>query len=110
LAAAAATTALGLAKLKLISEQPLPALAQGGIVPAVPGGNQFTIGEAGSAEAVIPLNDNTLGRLAGMINNAGGGSQSMNITLNVDGETFGSWLYKATKNGQVTISSNGLVA
>ncbi len=111
MAAAAAATALGLAKIKMINDQPLPALAEGGIVPAVPGGNQFTIGEAGSAEAVIPLNDNTLSRLANMINSAGGGGSSMmNITLNVDGETFGNWMYKATKNGQATISRNGVVA
>jgi hypothetical protein len=110
LAAAAATTALGLAKIKLISDQPLPALAEGGIVPPVPGGNQFTIGEAGTAEAVIPLNDSTLGRLAGMINGAGRGGQPMNITLNVDGETFGNWIYNTTKNGQTIYSKNGMVA
>jgi len=111
IAAAVATLALGAKQIQLISEQPLPALAQGGIVPAVPGGNQFTIGEAGSAEAVIPLNDQTLGRLAGMINNAGGASgQSMNITLNVDGETFGKWIYNTTKNGQTIYSKNGMVA
>jgi len=112
IAAAVATLALGAKQIQLISEQPLPALAQGGIVPAVPGGNQFTIGEAGSAEAVIPLNDQTLGRLAGMINNAGGGGggQPMNITLQVDGETFGKWIYNTTKNGQTIYSKNGMVA
>lgn len=108
--AAAGATALGLAKLKLIADQPLPALAEGGIVPAVPGGNQFTIGEAGSAEAVIPLNDSTLSRLAGMINSSGGGSgQNMNINLNIDGETLGSWIYTASKNGYVIVDSRAVV-
>jgi tape measure domain-containing protein len=110
-AAAAATLAMGAYQIKLISEQPLPALAQGGIIPAVPGGQQFLAGEAGSAEAVIPLNDATLGRLAGMINSAGGGGGgAMNITLNVDGETLGQWFYNSTKNGQTIYSKNGMVA
>lgn len=108
-AAAAATTALGLAKLKLIADQPLPALAQGGIVPAVPGGNQFTIGEAGSAEAVIPLNDQTLGRLAGMINSAGGGGQSY-VKLPPMSETaVFNMIFEASKNGDLYIAERAVV-
>ena len=38
----------------------LPRLAEGGIVPATPGGRQVTVGEGGSAEAIIPLNKSGL--------------------------------------------------
>jgi hypothetical protein len=106
--AAAATIAMGLKQIQLIEQQPLPALAAGGIVPAVPGGNQFTLGEGGSAEAVIPLNDATLGKLAGMINKSGG-SQSMNITLQVDGEKFANWIYSGSKSGNIMLDSRAVV-
>lgn len=108
-AAAAATTALGLAKLKLIKDQPLPALAEGGIVPAVPGGNQFTIGEAGSAEAVIPLNDSTLSRLAGMINNAGGGGQSYAKLPPMSDTAVFNMIWSASQNGDLYIDSRAVV-
>jgi hypothetical protein len=106
--AAAAVVAMGAKQIQLIQQQPLPALASGGIVPAVPGGNQFTLGEGGSAEAVIPLNDATLGKLAGMINKAGG-SQSMNITLQVDGEKFANWIYSGSKSGNIMLDSRAVV-
>ena len=38
----------------------LPRLAEGGIVPATPGGRQVVVGEGGSAEAIIPLNKSGL--------------------------------------------------
>jgi hypothetical protein len=38
----------------------LPRLAEGGIVPATPGGRQVLVGEGGSAEAIIPLNKSGL--------------------------------------------------
>lgn len=107
-AAAVATTALGLAKLKLIQDQPLPALAQGGIVPATPGGLQFTAGEAGSSEAVIPLNDATLNRLGQAMARYSGSSGVTNIYL--DSELIYSSLYEASKKGIVKIDQRAVVA
>jgi hypothetical protein len=56
-------------------------LAEGGIVMPRPGGTQATIGEAGQAEAVIPLDR------AGEFGLGGGGT---NITLIVNGGMLGS--------------------
>jgi len=50
-------------------------LAEGGIVMPRPGGTQATIGEAGSAEAVIPLD-----KFPNLL--SGGGGSSINITVN----------------------------
>lgn len=107
-ASAAQVTALGMIKLKMIQDQPLPALAEGGIIPAVPGGNKYTIGEAGSDEAVIPLNDQTLSRLASMINKAGntsGQSPVLHVYINDDYKG----LYNASKNGVVMIDKRAVV-
>jgi hypothetical protein len=57
-------------------------LAEGGIVMPRPGGIQATIGEAGQAEAVIPLDR------AGEFGLGGGGGN--NITLIVNGGLLGS--------------------
>lgn len=111
LAAAAATVAMGAAQIALIADAPLPALAQGGVIPPSNGGTTFTAGEAGSAEAVIPLNDATLSRLAKMINNAGGGSgQTIQVIVNLDGTVIYTDLYKATKDGRAMISERAVVA
>ena len=104
--AAAATVALGVKQIQLIQEQPLPALAEGGIVPSVPGGNKYTLGEGGSREAVIPLDN----RGKDVLKDAMGGGLPTQITLMVDGETFGKWIYNTTKNGQTIYSKNGMVA
>lgn len=55
-------------------------LAEGGIVMPRPGGTQATIGEAGSAEAVIPLD-----KFPNLLGGGGGGG----ITLNVYGGLLG---------------------
>ena len=55
-------------------------LAEGGVVMPRPGGTQATIGEAGSAEAVIPLD-----KFPGLLGGGGGGG----ITLNVYGGLLG---------------------
>ena len=111
IAAAAATVAMGAAQIALIADAPLPALAQGGIIPPTNGGTQFTAGEAGSAEAVIPLNDATLSRLAKMINSAGGNSgQPIQVIVNLDGTVIYTDLYKATKDGRAMISERAVVA
>ena len=106
MAAAIATLALGAKQIQLISEQPLPALAEGGIVPSVPGGNKYTLGEGGSREAVIPLDS----RGKDVLKEVAGGGLPTQITLMVDGEEFGKWIYNTTKNGQTIYSKNGMVA
>ena len=50
----------------------IPQLADGGIVPATPGGRLVNVGEGGQAEAIIPLS-----RMK-----SGGNSASYNITVN----------------------------
>ncbi len=67
---AAAVTAAGIANVARISGIQL---AEGGIVMPRPGGVQATIGEAGQAEAVIPLDDD---RAQGML---GGGKTEIHI-------------------------------
>lgn len=52
-------------------------LATGGIVMPRPGGTMATIGEAGQAEAVIPLD-----RLNSMMGGGGGGGATYNVTVN----------------------------
>jgi hypothetical protein len=106
MAAAIATLALGAKQIQLIQEQPLPALAEGGIVPSVPGGNKYTLGEGGSREAVIPLDS----RGKDVLKEVAGGGLPTQITLMVDGEEFGKWIYNTTKNGQTIYSKNGMVA
>lgn len=112
MAAAAAATALGIAKLKLIQETPLPALAMGGIVPAVPGGTPVRVSEAGSAEAVIPLNSQFgLDMLSQALAKAGGNSGGItHITLNIDGDKLYENIYQASRSGRVKIASGAMVA
>lgn len=108
---AAAATALGVTKLKLIKDQPLPALAEGGVIPAYPGGRTVQVAEAGSSEAVIPLNDQTMNRLGQAIASAGGNNngQPQIINLNVDGEKVCSWLYAKSKSGEFKLDNRAVV-
>jgi tape measure domain-containing protein len=103
--AAAAATALGLAQLKLVADQPLPALAEGGIVPAIPGGRTVTVAEAGSSEAVIPLNNQG----ADFVRNVIGGSPEPQVNLHVYINDDYKGLYKASKDGYVTIDKRAVV-
>jgi hypothetical protein len=110
--AAAAATALGVAKYKLINDQPLPALAEGGIIPAIPGGRMVQVAEGGSAEGVIPFDERGVNILSQAMEKAMSrmsGNQSINITLNVDGDTFGAWLYDGSKRGAYRIDSRAVV-
>ena len=111
IAAAAATTALGLAKLKLIQDQPLPALAEGGIVPAIPGGRQITVAEGGNSEGVIPFNDRGVDILAQAMEKAiskiGGGSGATNVYI--DSELIYSNMYEASRRGAVKIDQRAIV-
>ncbi len=109
--AAAATTALGLAKLKLIQDQPLPALAEGGIVPAIPGGRQITVAEGGNSEGVIPFNERGVDILAQAMEKAiskiGGGSGATNVYI--DSELIYSNMYEASRRGAVKIDQRAIV-
>jgi hypothetical protein len=59
-AAAAAAAFIANAALKK------PKMAKGGIVVPTPGGTDVTVGEAGSAEAIIPLNSPKAGEMLGI--------------------------------------------
>ena len=61
----------------------IPNLAEGGIIPATPGGQLVRAGEAGSAEAIVPLSQYGLG-------GGQGSQQSPQLTFNlvVNGQTF----------------------
>jgi tape measure domain-containing protein len=102
--AAAAATGLGLAQLKLVADQPLPALAEGGIVPAIPGGRTVQVAEAGSPEAVIPLNDRGVEVIKNIIGTA---EPQVNLHVYINDDYKG--LYKASKDGYVTIDKRAVV-
>lgn len=52
------TAGIGVTQIGVVAATPPPvALQDGGIIPASPGGTTAVIGEAGRAEAVIPLDD-----------------------------------------------------
>lgn len=65
--------ATGYMSMGAIGATALKGLAEGGIVPATPGGMPFMIGEAGYPEAVIPLKEE---------NSSIGGTTTINITVN----------------------------
>lgn len=104
--AAAAATALGIAKIKLIKDQPLPALAQGGIIPASPQGTQFIAGEAGSSEAVIPLNSQGINILKQALQ---GSASERAVYLNVYINDDYNGLYRASRDGRVMIDKRAIV-
>lgn len=71
----------------------IPRLAQGGIIPARPGGTPFVGGEAGQAEAVIPLD---------RLGSIGGGT--VVLDLRSDGTALGDVLLEVLRK---TISNQG---
>lgn len=79
----------------------LPRLANGGIVMPSPGGTIAQIGEAGKAEAVIPLD-----RLSSMMGSGGGGTSTVNITVNAgmgtDGAALGEQIVSAIRKYERT--------
>lgn len=72
-------------------------LAEGGIVMPRPGGTQAIIGEAGQAEAVIPLD---------RLGSFGGGGANVNITVNAgmgtDGAALGEYVVNAIRRYERT--------
>jgi hypothetical protein len=121
-AAATAATALGLAKLALIKQQPLPEAARGGVF------NEPYIGGEAGREMAVPLESEN-GRTAirelasGMLDVM---SQEVNTSASVsqaeqsgsgyggdvylDGEKVGKWLTKGSANGLFTIHPKVVVA
>lgn len=103
-AAAAAAIAAGLNNVAQISGVQL---AEGGLVKAVTGGVPAVIGEGGSDEAVLPLNDSkALQRIAGAIAEEGGavgGGVVVNINVSATGgvEAILEELTEASRNGVV---------
>lgn len=80
-AAAAAALAYGLANVAQISGVKL---AEGGLVKAVTGGIPAVIGEGGSDEAVLPLDDTkAMRRIGGAIAEEGGAMGSVVLTQNI---------------------------
>ena len=126
LAAATATTALGLAKVAMISQQPLPQLAEGGYIGATPGGRDVTIGEGRYDEAVIPLSEAFYNRLGNGITNALGKTNSesgtltaisnndddkiinLNLTIDTGSETFFTKIENAIANRDIVIELDNL--
>jgi len=121
----AATVALGAAKVAMISQQPLPQLANGGFIGATAGGTDVTVGEGRFDEAVIPLSDVFYNRLASGITNALSGvstetggtiepvtsnNQAINLNLTIDtgSETFYTKIENAIANREIVIELDNL--
>lgn len=85
MALAGVVTAAGLANVSKIAGVKL---AQGGMILPKDGGTQATLGEAGSAEAVIPLDDKRSEKMLGAaLENAGAKKQqSMVVQFNINGQ------------------------
>lgn len=101
-AAAAAAIAAGLQNVAQINSVQL---AHGGLVKAVTGGVPAVIGEGGSDEAVLPLdNARAMRRIGGAIaqeNGGLGGGATINVNINASGglTPFLAELTEATQNG-----------
>jgi hypothetical protein len=112
--AAAILIALGGTQIGIIKSQPVPPkpFADGGIVT---GPVNSLIGEAGP-EAVLPLNENTLGALGdaiaestqGTVNNDGGNGMILNLIIQGMGEMTIPITQDALNNGQLLVSANAL--
>jgi len=122
LGAAAATTIAGLTLEllgKIHSQQPPPPpqLAEGGLINPSIGGTHAVIGEAGSQEAVIPLNDAFFERLAsaaqgstaGSAGNSARGGNSTQINIILDSQVIGSATVDLINNKQLFISAGSVV-
>lgn len=107
LVAASLTTIAGLANVaSIVGVQ----MAKGGIVPAVTGGVQAVIGEGRSAEAVLPLNNNTYSQLGTAVaNNMGSGKQSENTGATVIVQIYASGGLVALMEQMTEAARNGVV-
>jgi tape measure domain-containing protein len=110
--AAGLVSAAGIAQAAAVIAQPIPALAQGGIVTPRPGGQIVQVAEAGQAEAVIPLD-----RMNEFIDNrgfGGGAPQSsesfpVSLTIKLSERQLYKGIFQATKNREVLIDASSVV-
>lgn len=93
---------LGAAQLAIAASQPIPELAEGGIVPATAGGRTIRVAEAGQAEAIIPLNR------AGQFG-LGGRDQPMHLVVNLDSKPFLDMIFPASRNRTILIDQGAIV-
>jgi len=93
----------GAIQLAIVLAKPLPALAEGGIVPARPGGTVATLGEAGQPEVVFPLD-----RLEDFLS-PGGDAGDMRIIVNLDSRPLLDKIFQATRNRTVLIDQGAVV-
>lgn len=101
IAAAAALTAYGAERIAEIGGIKM---AEGGLVKAVTGGVPAVIGEGGSDEAVLPLDDaNAMRRIGGAIAEESGAGVIVNINVSASGgvEAILEQLTEASRNGVV---------
>jgi len=96
-------------KVARMAHVSLPRLANGGIVPATVGGRNVTVGEGGSAEAIIPLTK--MADMFGLPNSAPAQAPTQyNVTINAgmgaDGAVIGKQLVTVLKKYERT---NGAV-
>lgn len=101
IAAAAALTAYGAERIAEIGGIKM---AEGGLVKAVTGGVPAVIGEGGSDEAVLPLDDaNAMRRIGGAIAEESGAGVIVNINVAASGgvEAILEQLTEASRNGVV---------
>ena len=113
IAMAAVIGALGAAQTAMIAAQPLPELAEGGVVQATRGGVPVITGEGGANELVAPLTPEVYENLAQNIVAAQGASSASASTLHVifesGGIAVGEYVMKGTKNGTIKIDMRSLV-
>jgi hypothetical protein len=120
IAAAALIAGLTVKQVQLISQQvppPPPKLAEGGLINPSVGGTHAIIGEAGSPEAVIPLNDAFFERLAsaaqgsttGSAGNSSGGGSGTQINIILDGKIIGTSTVDLINNRQLFINARSVV-
>jgi hypothetical protein len=100
--------ATGAIQLAAVLAKPLPQLAQGGIIPATPGGRAVIAGEGGSAEAVVPLDQ--IGRFMSDINRGGGAGGDTRVIVNLDGKPIIDTVAKASRNRTLLIDARAVVA
>ena len=95
------------------------ALAEGAIVEPTQGGTLARIGEGGSAEAVLPLTDDVMGRLANRItanmqpqSNIFSPTNNINLPqqmiLEIGGEQFNASITDRISNGQIRVAPRGI--
>ena len=109
IAAAAQAVVDGIQLAAIIAAQPkMPSLAEGGIIPARPGGTVFRGGEGGEAEGIIPLS-----KLNQMLSRAGGGggidSTPINLTIKMDSKVLYSGIFDATRSRNILIDARAVV-